>query len=281
MDSIGGILQTTLKPSRDLSNTYIREDGVRCCDKCKTPVETEDIIPCFGQRMPIRCRCKKEEEELKERLKAQAEKQDKVNKLRKASLLIGRYENATFENSQTGCDEYNKAVSRCRKYCSISDEALREGYGIYLYGNSGVGKTHITACMCNELIEQGKQCLLTSFIEIGKAIRATFGGKDAEADKLIRLVSSVEFLFIDDFGTEIVRKGGEDNWLQEQIYDIINKRYNNKKPTIFSSNYDLNQLVNERGLMNKTAERVNEMATAKIKIEGTNFRRSIKKDAPF
>lgn len=267
--------------TRDLNDTYIREDGIRCCSKCHTPVETEHIIEVFGKRMPINCKCKKEVIELADKRKEEERKRMQIDKLRKASLLGGRYENATFDNSQAGSQSYNQAVSRCRKYCTIADESLREGYGIYLYGDSGVGKTHITACMCNELIEQGKQCLLTSFIEVSKAIRATFGSNNAEAEKLISLVSRVEFLFIDDFGTEMVRKNGADSWLQEQIYDIINKRYNLKRPTIFSSNYTLNQLVSERGLMSKTVERVDEMATAKIKIEGNNFRRIIKKSAPF
>ena len=268
-------------PTMSDDDTYIGEDGLKYCSKCHTLRETKEIIPYYNRRMPVWCQCMREASELAEKRQQEEKLQMQVDKLKKASLLGGRYENATFENSRAGSPSYNEAVKRCRRYCTIADRALDEGYGIYLYGASGVGKTHLTACMCNELIRQRKQCLFTSFIEISKAIKATFGSKNAEAEKLIRLVSNVQFLFIDDFGTEIVRKNGEDNWLQEQIYDVINKRYGNLMPTIFSSNYTYNQLISERGLMPKTVERVREMSTVTLFIDGENFRKSNKTTPPF
>ena len=84
---------------------------------------------------------------------------------------------------------------------------------------------------------------------------------------------SVDFLFIDDIGTERLRTNGEDSWIQEQIFDIINKRYNNQKPTVFSSNHSIRQLVEDRGLMEKTADRILEMSKdARIKLEGDSYR---------
>ena len=38
------------------------------------------------------------------------------------------------------------------------------------------------------------------------------------------------------------------------VIDLINKRYNNKKATIFSSNYSLNSRINERGILEKTVD---------------------------
>ena len=268
-------------PTLSDADTYVGEDGLRYCKKCHTLRETENIIPYFEKRMPVMCQCMKEAVTEREEEQERAKKQMQLDKLRKASLLGGRYKDARFSNAKRSNPSFNNAMARCEKYCSISNEALANGYGIFFYGESGVGKTHLTACMCNELIEQGKQCLFTSFIEISKAIKSTFGKGNAEAESLIRLLGTVDFLFIDDFGTEVVKKNGEDNWLQEQVYDIINKRYNELKPTIFSSNYTLNQLVNERGLMSKTVDRVREMSTAMLMIEGENFRRGNKPQAPF
>ena len=152
---------------------------------------------------------------------------------------------------------------------------------MYIYGESGLGKTHLTACMCNELINQYQQCLFTNFFEISKLIRASWN-RNADAEVVIRKICDIDFLFIDDLGTEKLQKNGEDNWLQEQVFDIINKRYNNKKPTIFSSNYSLNELITDRGMMQKTVDRINEMSTAIIKLTGTSYRAKKKpKDAPF
>ena len=52
-------------------------------------------------------------------------------------------------------------------------------------------------------------------------------------------------------------------------------------PTIFSSNYTYNQLISERGLMPKTVERVREMSTVTLFIDGENFRKSNKTTPPF
>ena len=43
---------------------------------------------------------------------------------------------------------------------------------------------------------------------------------------LINQIANVDFLFIDDLGTEKVTKDGEDTWLQDKIFEVINKRYN-------------------------------------------------------
>ena len=57
------------------------------------------------------------------------------------------------------------------------------------------------------------------------------------------------------------------------MFDLINKRYNNQKATIFSSNHSLNSLINERGIMEKTVDRISEMTNgAVIKITGGSLR---------
>ena len=63
--------------------------------------------------------------------------------------------------------------------------------------------------------------------------------------------------------------------MQEKIYDIINRRYANKMPTIFTSNYSIQDLINDRGLEVKTADRIAEMSNAVIKLEGTSYRETM------
>ena len=253
------------------SDVHVGEDGLLYCNHCHTLRETRNIVPFFERRMPIMCRCMEERKRKAEEEEERQNKMQRLDKLRSASLMGERYKDTTFDNTDLSVGEdFQKAFSRCKKFCEIADTALDNGYGIYIYGNSGSGKTHLTACICNELISQYRQCLFTSFIEISKLIRSTFGKNTDEG--IIARICEVDFLFIDDLGTEILKKGGEDNWLQEQVFDIINKRYNNKKPTIFSSNYSLNELITQRGMMDKTVDRIVEMSTAIIKLNGESYR---------
>jgi DNA replication protein DnaC len=215
----------------------------------------------------------KEADRKEKEQEAQKEKLRKLDKIRGASLLGDRYKDTTFDKTDLDRPtDFQKAFQRCRKYCQIPDQALENGYGMYIYGDSGTGKTHLTACMCNELMSKMHQCLFTNFFEISKLIRSTWNG-NADSENVVRRLCEVDFLFLDDLGTEKVTSNGEDNWLQGQVFDIINKRYNNKKPTIFSSNYSMNELIADRGLMKKTVDRIGEMSTAMIKLTGDSYRR--------
>lgn len=271
MQSMNGIL-TMMNIPMNYDNTYEGEDGLLYCTKCHTLRVTEHIVPVFERRMPVMCKCMREAEQKEKEKDEYNRKMQMLDRIRSASLLGERYKDTTFANTDLSVGgEFEKAFNRCRRYCEIADDALEKGYGIYIYGNSGTGKTHLTACICNELINQYRQCLFTNFFEISKLIRSTYN-RNTEAEGIIKRICEIDFLFIDDLGTEILRKNGEDNWLQEQVFDIINKRYNNEKPTIFSSNYSLNELIEQRGMMEKTVDRIMEMSTAIIKLNGASYR---------
>lgn len=254
-----------------LKDEYVKDDVIYC-KNCNTARTT--IAEVFGNRRVVRCicQCQKEKRDKEEELKKEVERQMKITKLQEASLLSERYKNVNFDNCITGENKtFDIAFKRCKKYCENSTEILDKGFGIYIYGDKGTGKTHLTSCMANELIKQYKQVLFTNFFEISKSIRATFRGQGNEID-LINKIANVDFLFIDDLGTEKVTKEGEDTWLQDKIFEVINKRYNNMKPTIFTSNYSLQELVQERGLLDKTVDRILEMSTVILKIEGKSNR---------
>lgn len=275
MEAIKNLMDQSLQNSFKLEvqeDEYVKGDVIYC-NNCKTPRTT--VIELFGDKKVVRCICKCQAEKRDKEIELQeaVEKQVKIAKLQEASLLSERYKNVNFDSCITGENKsFDIAYNRCKKYCENSKEILEKGYGIYIYGDKGTGKTHLTSCMANNLIRQYKQVLFTNFFEISKSIRATFKGKGNEID-LINKISNVDFLFIDDLGTEKVTKEGEDTWLQDKIFEVINKRYNNMKPTIFTSNYSLQELVQDRGLLDKTVDRILELSNAIIKIEGDSYRR--------
>ena len=72
---------------------------------------------------------------------------------------------------------------------------------------------------------------------------------------------------------EAFTKNDRDTWLQTLLFDLINRRYNAKKPTIFSSNYSLNELVNLRGIADRTIDRISEMTSGAVfKFDGESMR---------
>lgn len=260
---------------------YMTEDYEIMCKVCKTRrfYQHNNFI-VYGRCKHIGdeiAEKRRQEEELERKRK----KMEQLKKLRNASLLGDRYANASFETLDLNRpDDFITAVKRCKTYCEKWEEIKRLGQGIYFYGDVGTGKSLLTACIGNYLLNRLVPVLFTNFFEISKEIKRTwnYSNNDTESDFIERL-TNVDLLIIDDIGTEIMVKNGEITWLQEKIYDVINTRYIKRKPTIFSSNESLPDLVEKCGLMKKTVDRIASMSNAKIKLQGSSYRLNEQKNS--
>jgi DNA replication protein DnaC len=244
-------------------NTAMNDDPNRqptICPICGKPKEIYKNLTYFKGWFHQDCDCelKAWEEEMK-RIRDQKRK-ERVDELLQLSMKAPLYDKVRFENTEIGnYASYDKAYSRCKKYCEIADQVLEANQGIYIYGEKGCGKTHLTYCMMWELVNKLYSCIMTSFNDIK---RYELEGKHYLVENMI----DCDFLFIDDLGVEVVQKNDQDNWTQELIYKILNDRYNANKPVIFSSNYSINELATQRGFQERTIDRINQMSTAIIKI---------------
>lgn len=264
-------LKKTLKPAEE----YIKDEDIYCknCHTRRT---------CLGFRNKVRCICQCQAEALKAEQEAEKRKAklQRIERLRSASLLGERYKNATFANTEVYNSEYEKIFNRCKKYTEVADAVLERGIGIYLYGDSGTGKSHLTACMANKLLDNYYSVLYTNFSEISKTIRGTFDKKGETEQDFLEKLATIDFLFIDDFGTEMVTRNDQDLWLQEKVFDVINKRYNNNRPIIFTSNYSLAELMKDRGVAGKTVDRITEVCEV-MRLKGKSYRTKAKAKPVF
>ena len=245
------------------------------CPSCGKNRRREAIICGVKYSFYVMCECEEQQEKIAKESRENLDKMRKIEKLKSLSLLGERYKTATFSNSKTGINSsFDAAFNRCKKYCELYEETVKNGFGIYLFGDKGVGKTHLTACMANFLLDKCVPVLFTNLFEISKAVKSTFNRESSQTEQiLIQKFSNIDVLFFDDLGTEIFTKSSGETWLQGLLFDLINKRYNNRKATIFSSNYSLNSLVNERGVMEKTVDRISEMTGgAVMRITGSSLR---------
>lgn len=106
-------------------------------------------------------------------------------------------------------------------------------------GNSGLGKTFLSSCIANEIIQKGKTVLYqTAPIMLDHIIDYKFGKTD---NNILKTISTVDLLIIDDLGTET-----KNNLKLTELFNIINSRLlnqNNKiTKTIISTNLSLQDL---------------------------------------
>lgn len=249
-----------------LDDEYI-DNGEIYCSKCKTPRVYINKENNFATHTVCECQSKEYTKNVE-----LSKLENRYARLKELSLMGKKYENASFEKLDMERPEsFVQAVNRCKKYCDNWEEVKTKGLGIYIFGDVGTGKTHLTCCIGNELMRKGVSVLFTSFIEISKRLLDAYGNR-GERGRIIKELSEVDLLILDDIGTEKLIKNGEETSAQSDIYDILNRRDTNMLPTIFSSNFSINDLLVERGLMRRIVDRIAGMSTARIKLEGVSYR---------
>lgn len=259
-------------PIKLMEDEYFGKDGKVYCKNCNT-----SRVAVYDARF-IRCKCQCQMEKIEKAYEEerQAKLKEHLEKLKEQSLLGERYKSFTFDSVEIINEEHKKIINRLKKYCE-GFKKHNDGLGIYLFGTNGSGKTLLTACMLDKLNSQFIECMFTNIHKIKEELLSS----DPKRQKsFLNRVYTVPVLFLDDFATEVVKKNGEDNWLQDVIYDVINTRYNNMLPIIYTSNYSLKQCLEERGLMQKTIDRIFE-STVQMKLELPSYRLRKKENIYF
>jgi len=134
----------------------------------------------------------------------------------------------------------------------------------------GTGKTYLAACIANKIIEDYQiRVKMRNIPQIINDIEKR--GFDIDKNDYYRKLSSVSLLILDDFGIE-----RNTEYVNEMVYQIINTRYESKKPTIISTNIPLGLIMEGSNDIDKERiySRLREMCIP-VKIAGKDIRREI------
>ncbi len=103
---------------------------------------------------------------------------------------------------------------------------------IYMCGNPGLGKTHLSIAIAKTVIDKGFNVMYLPFYQLINSLEAAkFGRSDDNYNELIKTVNEAEFLILDDVGTEFPNQ-----FAISTLYGIINTRLLSGKPSLINSN---------------------------------------------
>lgn len=221
------------KPQKVGDLVSIERKEIGKCKWCGRPIYKYKIGErnWFGANKDS-CGCKEEKE--RQRLLEEQRKlliQERLDRLFQQSRLGRRFRDRTFENFRI--DEKNKrALQAVWRYAERFHENLEIGKGLIIMGKIGTGKTHLAAAVLHKVISQMRTGILMAVPELLDKIRATYR-EDAPigSETLLEELKKVNLLILDDIGKE-----KPTIWARERLYVIINARYENMLPTVYTTN---------------------------------------------
>ena len=123
--------------------------------------------------------------------------------------------------------------------------------GLYLCGNFGSGKTYLTAAMLNELSKDKVKSAIVFWPEFLNNLKSSFNSENKnEFKNKYNYVKKVDLLLIDDIGAESVTPWSRD----EILCPLLQYRMDEKLPTFFTSNLNLEALENHLAITSRGDE---------------------------
>ena len=141
-------------------------------------------------------------------------------------------------------DEGNMAAVRAATQFCEKIGAGERVKGLYVHGPFGVGKSYIMGAIGQELAVRGVASLIVYVPDFIREMKDSLSDH-SYADKL-DLLKEIPVLILDDIGAENLTP-----WVRDEILGVIlNQRVNNHLPTLFTSNYALDELEEHLSISN-------------------------------
>jgi DNA replication protein DnaC len=183
-----------------------------------------------------------------------------------ASVVPRKFQGVSFDRPPV--TEIEPMVVRVvRSWIEDMEANLADGRGLWLMGDTGTGKTTLAMLVSKAALQDNRSVAIYSLPKLLARIRRTYDsepGGDSYLSFFERL-TSVDLLHIDDLGAE-----KRSDWVLEQLYALVNERYEAQRSILVTTNLDQQQLEEQIG--SRTVSRLVEICGDPLPLFGPDQR---------
>lgn len=227
----GDVMENILRHS-GMSASTSKPEPIQCkhCGSDKEQIQVEHPFKKQLHWVSCACPCEvKEREEFKREQEAK-EKRIRINKALKLSSAMEDIRSMTFDNyiprrgTESACEQIMNAVENFES---------RGKLGVFIFGETGNGKSHLTAAGGNALIDSGYAVVYITEKDLLNRLLATKNFNNPESfHEIMGACLDADLLIWDDFLSSQRLSNDEKDW----IFQIINGRERANKPIWMTSN---------------------------------------------
>lgn len=241
---------------------------------CEKHGEFKSIITVINKReyatgCPTCVEMEAKEAEKKRRAEEVAER---ISRMIGRSGLPKRFLDRTFDNYREETPGQIEAKSKSKSYADSFEEKLSTGGGLIFVGAPGTGKTHLAAAIANQVMRSLRTVIFTTALKAIRDVKNTYSRDSQKTEQdVIESYALPDLLILDEIG---VQRGTDTE--QMILFEIINERYENFRPTILMSNLTLSEIKAYLGERN--IDRMREGGGDLVAFDWDSYRTKVHKD---
>lgn len=172
----------------------------------------------------------KAEEERKAQAKAEQEKQARIEARLNFAGVPVRFRGRTLDNFVADTDEQREALATAKSFIDQWQHHKKAGTSVVFSGNPGTGKSHLAIAILQTVLENGTGIYL-NVLDLVRMVRDTWRRTGQSESEVLDMLGRLDLLVIDEVGVQYGTDGE-----QVVLFDVINRRYRDCKPTIMLTN---------------------------------------------
>ncbi len=207
--------------------------------------------------------------ELEKRETLQRIKNESIKRLLGDSGLPKRFQGRRFDNFTIENTEQKRSLKIAQFFAENFDSFLSTGASLVFCGKPGTGKTHLAASIANAICEQGRSALYLSVLKATRMVKDTWK-RDANVSEnnVYKAMITPDLLILDEVGIQF---GSESEKLI--LFEILNGRYEEMRPTIVISNLLPSEITNYLG--ERVVDRLTEGGGSVVVFDWDSYRTKV------